>query len=86
LLTTGFRIIELYVVITTVVKVTNQNADTVATKLDNDVSTLQAAQVSAGFPGTVAPATVVFNPTSAPSTADSNTKGNNADQNMFLFE
>jgi hypothetical protein len=86
MLTTGLRILELYLSITTVLKVANQNADTVATKLNNAVSTLQAAVMSTGFPATVAPATVVFNPNSAPSTVDSNTKGKNADQNMFSFE
>jgi hypothetical protein len=90
----GLRILEAGVAITTIVTGTNSNATTVATKLNNAVSTVQAALVTAGFPATVASATVAtisestaipisnptFRPSSLTATVDTNTKGKSGGQ------
>jgi hypothetical protein len=90
----GLRILVAGVVITTIVSDTNLNAATVAAKLTNATSTVQAALVAAGFPvAIVGPATaaIVFNPTASPTLApsaltaigDSNSKGKPDCQSVF---
>jgi hypothetical protein len=82
------------VVITTIVSDTNLNPATVAAKLTNAASTVQAALVAAGFPAAIvgpATAAIVANPTASPTLApsalsairDSNTKGKTDCQNIF---
>jgi hypothetical protein len=82
------------VVITTIVSDTNLNAATIAAKLTDAASTVQAALVAAGFPtAMVGPATAatVANPTANPTLApsgflaigDSNIKGKTDCQNVF---
>jgi hypothetical protein len=91
----GLRIFVADVVITTIVSDTNLNAATVAAKLTNAASTVQAALVAAGFPtAIVGPATAatVANPTASPTLApsalsaigDSNTKGKTNHQNILM--
>jgi hypothetical protein len=96
ILMTGLRILVAGVVITTIVSDTNLSAATIAAKLTNAASTVQAALVAAGFPAAmVGPATAatVANPTASPTLApsafsaigDSNTKGKTDCQNIFDY-
>jgi hypothetical protein len=90
----GLRILVADVVITTIVLDTNLNAATVAAKLTNAASTVQATLVAAGFPTAVvglATAAIIVNPTASPTLApstlsaidDSNTEGKIDCQNVL---